>query len=138
MPAPVQSRLLPVLGGLAVVFGLLTLKAGSNMLFGDGASHEEPVVPFVLWFNFVAGFAYVAGGVGLLLRKRWGSIVAVGLTASTAFVFLAFAVHALLGGAFATRTIGALTVRTGFWAFVAYRAHLALTCCPPATTEGAS
>lgn len=136
MTAPAQSRLLPVLGGLAVVFGLLTLKAGSNMLFGDGASHEGPVVPFVLWFNFVAGFAYVAAGIGLILRKRWGSVAAVTLAASTALVFLAFAVHALVGGAFATRTIGALTVRTGFWAFVAYRAHLAFTSRP--VTEATS
>ena len=27
-------------------------------------------VPFVLWFNFVAGFAYVMAGVGLFLWKR--------------------------------------------------------------------
>jgi hypothetical protein len=135
--SPRPSRLVPVLGGVAIVFGLLTLRAGSNMLFGDGASHAGPVVPFVLWFNFLAGFAYVIAGVGLVLRKRWSEVVAVGLALSTVLVALAFGVHALTGGAYATRTVGALAIRIAFWAFVAHRAHVALGS-PPKVAESAT
>ena len=30
-------------------------------------------VPFVLWFNFLAGFAYIVAGVGLWMRRRWAA-----------------------------------------------------------------
>lgn len=53
----------------AILFGLLTLKEGGFVLFFDGPAREAAgsYVPFVLWFNFSAGFAYVAAGIGL-----WG------------------------------------------------------------------
>jgi len=120
------SRFLPVLGILAVAFGVLTLRAGSNVLFGDGASHEGPVVSFVVWFNFLAAFAYVVAGVGLVLRKRWSAPIAMALAASTAVVFALFGIHAAHGGAFAPTTVGALTIRTVFWAGVAALARIAL------------
>jgi hypothetical protein len=54
---------------IAVFFGLLTIKEGGSVLLGNeqavGAAGDY--VPFVLWFNTVAGFAYVAAGVGLWL-----------------------------------------------------------------------
>lgn len=108
-----RFSVLRVLGILAIGFGLLTIRAGASALFGAGAS--GPVVPFVLWFNFLAGFAYVAAGVGLVLRRRWGERVAVGLALATLAVFAVFGVHVAHGGAYATRTVGALTLRTGFW-----------------------
>ena len=57
---------------VAVLFGALTIFSGGRALFG-GAEARAAVgaaVPFVLWFNFLAGFAYVAAGVGLFLRHR--------------------------------------------------------------------
>ena len=37
------------------------------MLFGGEAARAAAgqFMPFVLWFNFIAGFAYVVAGVGL-------------------------------------------------------------------------
>ncbi len=42
---------------VAIAFGLLTLKEGGSVLFGDTAARTAAghYVPFVLWFNFVAG-----------------------------------------------------------------------------------
>lgn len=51
----------------AIAFGLLTIKAGGTVLFGDDADRAAAgnYMPFVLWFNFLAGFAYVLAGAGL-------------------------------------------------------------------------
>jgi hypothetical protein len=76
-------------------------------------------VGFVLWFNFLAGFAYVAAGLGLWRGERWGLYLATALALGTGAVAAAFGVHALTGGAFEMRTVGALALRFGFWVVVA-------------------
>lgn len=112
---------------LAVAFGLLTLKEGGTILFGDAVARTAAgnYVPFVLWFNFLAGFAYVAAGIGLWLRQRWAAYLAIGIVVATAIVFAAFGFHVFLGGAFEARTVVAMSLRTLIWvaiAFVAWRA----------------
>lgn len=106
-----------VAGGLAVAFGLVTLVEGGHVLFGDSATRAAAgdVVPFVLGFNFFAGFAYVAAGLATLAGRAWAIWLARALAASTLLVFAAFGVHALSGGAFEMRTVVAMTVRTAFW-----------------------
>ena len=47
-------------------------------------------MPFVVWFNFLAGFAYIAAGVGLWVRRRWAVVLAAALAAGTALLWLAF------------------------------------------------
>ena len=56
---------------IAIAFGLLTIRSGGNVLFGGAVAQEAAgnYVPFVLWFNFLAGFAYVMGGVGIWRRN---------------------------------------------------------------------
>ena len=58
-------------GVLGALFGLMTLREGGAVLFFDGAARAAAgnFVPFVLWFNFLAGFAYLAAGIGLLFRQ---------------------------------------------------------------------
>ncbi len=107
-----------LLGGLAVLFGVATVIEGGHTLFGDPAARAT-AVPFVLGFNFAAGFAYLAAGAGILLGRGWASWLAWGIAATTALVFVAFGVHVALGGAFAHRTVVAMTLRTGFWLAVA-------------------
>ena len=56
-PAPPM----PKTGIAAIVFGLATVVTGGAALFTRlDMGH---VVAFVLWFNFLAGFAYVAAGI---------------------------------------------------------------------------
>jgi hypothetical protein len=104
---------------LAVLFGAATVVSGGNVLFGSGAPAAGNYVPFVVWFNFVAGFAYVAAGVGLWRSRRWAARLALALAVLTALVFGALGVHIAGGGAFEARTIAAMTLRTVIWGAIA-------------------
>ena len=110
-----------VAAGVAILFGLATVFSGGQALFGDAEARAAvgDAVPFVLWFNFAAGFAYVLAGAGLLMRRPWAVGLAVAIAAATLLVFLAFGVHVLLGGAYETRTVGALALRSLVWIVLA-------------------
>ena len=73
-----------VISLVAVGFGLLTIKEGGTVLFGGEAARASAgnYVPFVLWFNFVAGFAYVIAGAGLWMQQRWAALLAVAIVAA--------------------------------------------------------
>ncbi len=116
-----SSRLMKALAAVGMVFGALTVFSGWQGLFGDAATRAAlgHTVGFVLWFNFLAGFAYMAAGLGLWRGERWGLWLAVALALGTALVAAAFGLHVLSGGAFEMRTVGALALRFGFWAVVA-------------------
>jgi uncharacterized membrane protein (DUF2068 family) len=106
---------------VALGFGLVTIKAGGTILFGDEAARIAAgnVVAFVLWFNFLAGFAYVIAGVGLWMQTRWAAWLAVAIVLATALTFLAFALHGMFGGAYEQRTVIAMSLRTLIWAVIA-------------------
>lgn len=106
---------------VAIAFGVLTIKEGGSVLFVDGAARVAAgdFVPFVLWFNFIAGFAYVLAGVGIWLQKRWGVRLAIAIAAATLCVFVAFAVHVATGGAYAQRSVIAMTLRSLVWIVIA-------------------
>ena len=110
-----------VISVIAVVFGVMTLKEGGAVLFGSGEARAAAgnYVPFVLWFNFLAGFAYVAAGVGIWLERRWAALLALFVAAATALVFAAFGAHVLAGGAYETRTVVAMSLRTLVWVAIA-------------------
>ena len=117
-----RPRWATVLAVLAVAFGALTLKSGGEVLFIDGAGRAAAgnYVPFVLWFNFLAGFAYIAAGIGLALWRPWAKPLAFGLATLTVAVFAAFGVHVWAGGAFEQRTIGAMALRSAVWLGIAF------------------
>lgn len=104
-------------GGLAIVFGIATLVEGGHVLFGgpEARAAAGNYVPFVLWFNFVAGFVYVLAGLATLARRPWSVAVARALAVTTLLVFVAFGVHVARGGAFELRTVVAMTLRSLFW-----------------------
>ena len=111
---------LTVAGAVALVFGALTVFSGGRALFG-GAEARAAVgdaVPFVLWFNFLAGFAYITAGIGLVRRRPWALWLSWAILIATALVFAAFAVHVLSGSAYEMRTVGAMTLRTALWGVI--------------------
>ena len=118
-------RFLKPLAAVAVVFGALTVFSGWQGLFGNEATRTAlgNTVGFVLWFNFVAGFAYVAAGLGLWKPQPCARHLATGIALSTALVAVAFAVHVATGGAYEPRTVGALALRLGFWVLLAWVAR---------------
>ncbi|MBL8338529.1 MAG: hypothetical protein JNM97_17325 [Rhodoferax sp.] len=106
----------------AMVFGLMTLLSGGRALFGSAKAQADAgqIVPWVLWFNFIAGAAYVAAGAGLWQGAApWPRRLATGIAAATAAVGLAFAAHVATGGAYEMRTVGAMVLRVGFWGVLA-------------------
>ncbi len=115
-------------GIVALLFGVLTIYSGGQALFGGEAAREAvgAAVPFVLWFNFCAGFAYVAAGIGLLLQFRWATPLAAIIAAATIAVFAAFAIHVLSGGAYEIRTVGAMALRSIVWIAIAIFAWRAM------------
>lgn len=106
---------------VAIGFGLLTIKAGGTTLSGDTAAVAAAgnYVAFVLWFNFVAGFVYVAAGLGLWWRRRWAAWLAVAIAAATALVFAALGAHVAAGGAYEQRTVVAMVLRLAVWGAIA-------------------
>jgi hypothetical protein len=83
-------------------------------------------VPFVLWFNFIAGFAYVLTGIGLWKHCRWAKAASLAIAGCTALIGVAFTVHVLQGAAYETRTALALLLRVSFWTVTAFLIRTAL------------
>ena len=111
---------------IAAVFGIATIRAGGSVLFGDGVQAAGNVVGFVLWFNFLAGFAYVVAGAGLWMRRHWSAHLALAIAAATVLVFGAFGIHVAAGGAFEARTAWAMTLRSVVWILIALLAFRAI------------
>lgn len=106
---------------VAVGFGLLTIKEGGAVLFGGELVRRAAgnYVPFVLWFNFAAGFAYVIAGTGLWLQQRWAAWLAISIAVATACAFVAFGASVYSGGAYELRTFVAMSLRTLVWTTIA-------------------
>ncbi len=123
--SPERPLVVSVLAVTAILFGALTLLSGGATLFFDGAARAAAgdYVGFVLWFNFMAGFAYVVAGVGLFGLHRWGRRLSVLICVATLTVFVAFGIHILLGGAFEPRTVGAMILRSAVWLVIAVKAQ---------------
>lgn len=111
---------------IAILFGLVTLKSGGSVLFIDGPDRAAAgdYIPFIVWFNFLSGFAYIIAGIGLILQKTWAARLAILILLSALIAFAIFGVMIIQGVAFETRTVAAMTLRSVLWAiisFVAYR-----------------
>jgi len=137
--APSRTKLSVALSLIAIGFGVVTIKAGGGVLLGgpEARAAAGDYVPFVVWFNFVAGFAYVAAGVGLWKRHRWAVRLAAAIAGATAMVFLAFGAHVLMGGAYEPRTVAAMTLRFGLWLAIAIVGFKALLPARAAADGGA-
>ncbi|TGD60507.1 hypothetical protein EYC08_20655 [Tabrizicola sp. WMC-M-20] len=112
-----RDKLLRITGGVAVAFGLLTVVSGGTTLLG--ALEMGAVVLFVLWFNTLAGLAYVVAGLGLWQGRRWAYPLSLAIFVATLLVFAAFGLHVAQGGAFEMRTVYAMALRSAFWGAIA-------------------
>lgn len=122
-----------VAGLIAVGFGLLTIKSGAGVLFGSEEARRAAgsYLPWLVWFNLFAGFAYVAAGAGLWLQRRWAALLALGIAIATAAAFSAFGAHVFGGGAYEVRTVWAMLVRTALWTAIAFLVCRAVGCLAP-------
>jgi len=122
-----RPKYILVIAIIAIVFGIMTLISGGQVLFVDGAGRADAgnYVPFVLWFNFLAGFAYIIAGTGLFLWREWAVKLAMLIAVATLLVFAAFGVHIISGGAYELRTVGAMVLRSALWLIFAFAARAA-------------
>jgi hypothetical protein len=110
---------------MAIIFGIVTIFSGGKSLFTEaGRIAAGDYVPFVLWFNFIAGFAYILAGSGLARSRKWSWRAALFIGVATSLVFALFGIHIITGGAFEIRTVFAMLIRSGFWLFVARFSYL--------------
>lgn len=109
---------LTITAAIAVIFGALTIISGGRALFGsvEAQTAVGDAVPFVLIFNFAAGFAYVIAGFAMLFQYRWALWLSAFILAATLLVLLGFGLHVFRGGAYEMRTVGAMFLRTALWA----------------------
>jgi hypothetical protein len=107
------------------IFGLLTLKSGGEVLFIDGTGREAAgdYVPFIVWFNFLAGFAYILGAFGLFLWRSWITLLAYAIAVLTIVAFAALGIHILMDRAYEARTVGAMVIRSVIWLGIAFSLH---------------
>lgn len=107
---------------LTVVFGIMTIKSGGQVLFGaqEYRSQAGHYVPFVLWFNFIAGFFYILAGIGLTLQNRYSVILPWLIASATLVIFGFFGYHIFNGGLFENQTVVAMSLRSGIWLFVSF------------------
>lgn len=118
---------------IAIVFGLLTIFSGGSALFGGAVTQEwvGSAVGFVLWFNFLSGFAYVAAGVGILLNRPWAAGLSIALALAITAIFAAFGWHIYGGGAYEMRTVGAMLLRAAVWIGIAVAVSRGDKTCAP-------
>ncbi|MEA1888368.1 MAG: hypothetical protein U9N50_01120 [Pseudomonadota bacterium] len=111
---------------IAILFGLLTIKSGGMVLFVDGPDRAAAgnYVPFVLWFNFIAGFFYILAGIGLWFTQRWAVWLAGVIVISTLVVFALLNLHIYNDGLFEFRTVIAMSLRSVVWSVIAFYAYL--------------
>ncbi|MCP4413472.1 MAG: hypothetical protein GY808_13020 [Gammaproteobacteria bacterium] len=96
---------------VAIVFGLVTIKAGGSVLFFDGEARQAAgnYVGMVLWFNFIAGFFYVVTGIALFLEKAWASTAAISIAILTILIFCIFGFYIFNDGVYEQRTVYAMS-----------------------------
>lgn len=104
----------------AILFGAITLFKAGGVLFGPQAARDAVgnFVPFVVKFNFVAGFFYILAGIGIFLERDWALRVAALVALATIITAAAFVWHLVSGGMFEMQTVGAMAIRAGFWVIV--------------------
>ncbi len=104
---------------IAALFGAASVFSGAGVLFGEGAASAGAYVPFIVWFNFLAGFFYVSAALGLWLGRRWAAPLATALAVLTVLAFTALGGYIAAGAPFEMRTVAAMTLRALLWISIA-------------------
>ena len=99
---------------VAVTLGLLTITEGGSVLLGL-STKPYTILPWLVWYNVVAGFLSVLAGRGLWLKRTWADKLADTIVTLHGLVLLILIVLFALKEAVATISIMAMLVRTVAW-----------------------
>lgn len=115
-----KEKLSRVAGVIAIIFGILTIIQGGRTLF-DPAVHDVAgkVVPFVLKYNFIAGFFYIPIGILVFRMKYYAKYFAILLGAANGVVFFQLTVHVFSDLPYEPKTYFAMMFRLLLWALIA-------------------
>lgn len=110
---------------IAILFGVATVISGGSVIFALGQAQQAAgdYLPFVVWFNFLAGFAYILAGIGLFTWQGWAVNLSIIIAAATLVIFALFVLRVLAGAPYEPRTIGAMVLRSGLWLIIALLAR---------------
>ncbi|NOR62401.1 MAG: hypothetical protein GQ535_07920 [Rhodobacteraceae bacterium] len=116
-----RPLMITVLAIIAMAFGALTLFSGGRNLFDAAVIAEAGnTIGFVLWFNFLAGFAYIAAAVLLWMWKLCGVRLSAVIAGATLLVFLAMGIYVIqFDGLYNGKTVGAMMLRSSVWLLIA-------------------
>ena len=114
---PVWQKAIAV---FALLFGAITLFKSGSVLFGPQSAQDAVgnFVPFVVQFNFVAGFFYVIAAAGIWMGRGWAYGISVLIAVATIITAAVFTRHVSTGGEYEMQTVGALAIRSGFWVVI--------------------
>ncbi len=101
------------MAGIAILFGLLTIFAGTRVL--RGADPGYIVFRPLLVYNTIMGFVYVGVGATIWRHPEHGRTGAAVIFLLNLFVLVAIGIVYLSGGAVALQSLGAMTFRTSVW-----------------------
>ncbi|MCF7825615.1 MAG: hypothetical protein K9N29_03105 [Candidatus Marinimicrobia bacterium] len=108
---------------IAIGFGIMTVRAGfTNIFVPETRAASGDIVMFVLWTNFILGFAYIVAGVGIFQENAWAKNLSLAIAGKTLLTYAAFGVNIALGGIWKIKTVKMMAVRSLVWVGIAYHA----------------
>lgn len=112
---------------LAAFGGLTIFMSGSVIfdLFGIRAK-EGNFVPFIVWTNFFAGWAYWVAAYGFVKEKKWTFGILISFLVILIGAFIGLKMHIEAGGIYEERTVKAMMFRMGVTATMAIVAFLTI------------
>ena len=111
----------------ACVFGALTIFSGGAVLFDVGPARAAAgnYIPFIAWFNFLAGWFYILAGIGLYLWQGWAVKLSMLIFIATLAAFAVLGIHIMFDGPYEMRTVGAMALRSTVWLIIALMSRAA-------------
>jgi hypothetical protein len=99
---------------LAILLGLLSVKEAGSVLLGL-TTKPYTVLPWLVWYNVVAGFLSVLCGRGLWLKRTWADKLADTIVTLHGLVLMILVVLFAFHEAVALISIAAMLIRTLLW-----------------------
>lgn len=108
-----KSILSVVITALLAGFGLLTIFLTTSIILDlfDIRSREGNYVPLVVWANLISGLLFLTTAFGFIKKKRWSATPLIFSLVVLVIAFGGLLIHINSGGAYETKTIGAMIFR---------------------------